>query len=175
MWWQKQYASMTDIKCWVKGDNTLRKTLLILFVRPQHQSTHSKLKWIPIFLQVHTELSSLDVAMSYLNINWGFYFGKYAAWNKSTFLCGRRNFSYWLPVQVLHLLQAGNMTSGVICVFAGEIGLLFHRSHFLLRELLPHEPVDISIFRFLLNAKTPQISRQRFILDDTMTTTFSYI
>lgn len=45
------------------------------------------------------------------------------------------------------------MTAGVICVFAEEIGLLFYRSHFLLRELLPHEPVDVSILRLLLNEK----------------------
>ena len=54
-------------------------------------------------------------------------------------------------------------TGGIIC------GLLFHRSHFLLWELLPHEPVDISISRFVLNEKNPWISRQWFILDVTMT------
>lgn len=45
------------------------------------------------------------------------------------------------------------MTSPV-CVVGDETGLLFQRSHFLLRILLPREPVDMSIYRFLLNANT---------------------
>lgn len=97
--------------------------------------------------------SRLVEKASYLNTKLVFYFGKQSAWCKQTLLCGKTNFSYWLPA-LLHLWK-GESSGGVICVVAEEIGLLFHRSHFLLWELLPHEPVDVSIFQFLLNEKEP--------------------
>lgn len=90
-----------------------------------------KLKCIPVFHQVPMELKL--TRCSHVNKNEVFYFGKYAAWYQKNFPLWTVYFLILTPCTIKPL-GSGNMTSGVICVFAEEIWLLFHSSHFLLRE-----------------------------------------
>lgn len=82
--------------------------------------------------------------MSCLNLDLVFYFGKTC--DAEGGICHTVSLHHYIPGKE-------KVTAAVICVIAKEIAFLIHRSRLLLRELLPHEPVVISIFHFLLNRK----------------------